>query len=99
MQGVPVEKFKDSELYLSPVLHVTESKDVEFSRPVTLKIPMSLDEDCDTLPIQFSHSQLRIFRKSENSEDGEAQWEDITDEVKGSLQGNVVMFQVQHFSG
>ena len=102
VQEVPVEKFRDSKLYPSPVLYITASKDVTFLRPVTLKIPMSLDEDFDTLPTQFSCDQLRIlFRKSENSEDGAAQWEDITDKVKESLQlvDNVVIFQVRHFSG
>ena len=94
VQGVPVEKFKDLELYPSPVLHVTASKDVEFLRPVTLKIPMSLDEDCNTLSTQFSCGQLRIFRNSE----GEAQWEDITEQVKGKLEDDVVIFHVQHFS-
>ena len=63
---------------------------------------MSLRKFVDAALPPFEPNQARVlFLRSEDSTNEEGWWEDITDEVKGSLhfEDGVVDFEVRHFSG
>ena len=94
MQEVPGEEFKDQDVFLGPILRVSCSQIVEFSKPVTIQLPVSLRSD--QIP-----STCRVRVLFLNSVDEEKKWMEITDGLNCPVHfdGIFVRFQVERFSG
>jgi len=91
---VPREEFKDQEVLVGPVLRISCSEVVEFLKPVTIQLPVSLGDFPDVPKCRVRVLFLR-------SADEQKKWVEITEDVKKSIafDGKTVRFQVQRFSG
>ena len=98
MQEVPGEGFKDQDVFLGPILRVSCSQIVEFSKPVTIQLPVSLSSDQERIPGP-SKCRVRVLFLNSNGED--KKWMEITDGLKCpvNFDGTFVTFQVERFSG
>ena len=98
MQEVSGEEFKDQEVFLGPILRVSCSQIVEFSKPVTIQLPVSLRSDQERIPGP-SKCRVRVLFLNSNGED--KKWMEITDGLKCpvNFDGTFVRFQVERFSG
>ena len=98
MQEVPSEEFEGQDVFLGPVLRITCPQLVEFLKPVTIQLPVSLRSDQKGTP-DPSTSRVRVL--SLNSDSENKQWMEITDDLKSpvNFDGTFVTFQVEHFSG
>ena len=98
MQEVPGEEFKDQDVFLGPILRVSGSQIVEFSKPVTIQLPVSLRSDQEKIPVP---STCRVRVLFLNSVDKEKKWMEITDGLNCPVHfdGTFVRFQVERFSG
>ncbi|CAH3024695.1 unnamed protein product, partial [Porites evermanni] len=98
VQEVPGEEFKDQDVFLGPILRVCCSQIVEFSKPVTIQLPVSLRSDQEKIPVP---STCRVRVLFLNSDDEEKKWMEITDGLKCPVHfdGTFVRFQVERFSG
>ena len=85
-------------MFLGPVLRITCPQLVEFLKPVTIQLPVSLRSDQKRTP-DPSTSRVRVL--SLNSDSENKQWMEITDDLKSpvNFDGTFVTFQVEHFSG
>ena len=98
MHEVPREKFKGQEVVVGPILRISCSEVVEFSKPVTIQLPVSLgDEQLDIPDVSKCRVRVLFLR----SADEQKEWVEITEDVKSSTRfdGKTVRFQVQRFSG
>ena len=98
MQEVPGEEFKGQDVFLGPILRVSCSQIVEFSKPVTIQLPVSLGSDQERIPGP-SKCRVRVLFLNSNGED--KKWMEITDGLKCpvNFDGTFVRFQVERFSG
>ena len=99
MQEVPRDEFKGKEVLAGPILRISCCEVVDFLKPVTIQLPVSLrtDEQLDIPDVSKFHVRVLFLR----SEDGQKEWVEITEHVKNSIRfdGKTVRFQVQRFSG
>ena len=98
MQEVPSEEFEGQDVFLGPVLRITCPQLVEFLKPVTIQLPVSLRSDQEGTP-DPSTCCVRVL--SLNSDGENKKWVEITDDLKSpvNFDGTFVTFQVEHFSG
>ena len=98
MQEVPSEDFKGKEFLVGPILRVSCSEVVEFLKPVTIQLPVSLRDEQLDIPVA---SKCRVRVLFLRSADEQKEWVEITEDVRNStiFDGKTVRFQVQRFSG
>ena len=98
MQEVPRENFAGKEILVGPILRISCGEVVEFLKPVTIQLPISLGGEQLGIP---DVSQRRVRVLFQRSDDEQEEWVEITEDVKNSARfdGKTVRFQVQRFSG
>ena len=98
MQEVPREDFKSKEVLVGPILRISCSEVVEFLKPVTIQLPVSLGAEHLDIP-DVSKCRVRVLFL--RSGDEQKKWVEITEDVKTSTRfdGKTLRFQVQRFSG
>ena len=83
---------------VGPILRISCREVVEFLKPVTIQLPVSLgDEQLDIPDVSKCNVRVLFLR----SEKDRKEWVEITEDVKNSttFDGTTVRFQVQRFSG
>ena len=98
MQEVPPEEFRGKELAIGPILRISCSEVVEFLKPVTIQLPVSLgDKQLDIPDVSKCRVRVLFLR----SEEEHKEWVEITDGLNNStsFDGKTVRFQVLRFSG
>ena len=90
MQEVPGEEFKDQDVFLGPILRVSCSQIVEFSKPVTIQLPVSLRSDQEKIPVP---STCRVRVLFLNSDDEEKKW------MESQMALNVLLILTGHLLG
>ena len=98
VQEVLNEDFEGDGKFLGPVLRIKCVEAVQFLKPVTIQLPISLREQED-MNLNPTTCHVRVlFLKSDN---GKKEWIDITDDLVNppSLDGKFVRFHVNRFSG
>lgn len=98
MQEVPRDEVEGKEVLVGPILRISCSEVVEFLKPVTIQLPVSLG----TEQVDISDVSKRCVRVLFLKSAGEhREWVEITENVKNSIRfdGKTVRFQVQRFSG
>ena len=98
MHEIPREEFKGKEVVVGPILRISCGEVVEFLKPVTIQLPVSLGDEQLDIP-DVSKCRVRVlFLKSEEEQ---KEWVEITEDVKNSIRfdGKTVRFQVRRFSG
>lgn len=98
MQEVPRDEFKGKEVVVGPILRISCREVVDFLKPVTIQLPVSLRTEQLGIP---DVSKFRVRVLFLRSEDEQREWIEITEDVKNSIRfdGKTVRFQVQRFSG
>ena len=99
VQEVLNEAFEGDGKFLGPVLRIKCVEAVQFLKPVTIQLPISLREQED-MNLNPTTCHVRVlFLKSDH--DGQKEWIDITDDLVNppSLDGKFVRFHVKRFSG
>ncbi|XP_015775029.1 PREDICTED: uncharacterized protein LOC107353219 isoform X2 [Acropora digitifera] len=98
VQEVPQDEFQDLHLFAGPILHISDSSETEFLKPVTVQLPVCLREKTPTIP-NPSMWRARIFYLRSETESKE--WIEISSELDNpaTYDGKVVKFQVRRFSG
>ena len=83
---------------VGPILRIFCREVVEFLRPVTIQLPVSLGDEQLNIP-DVSKCNVRVLFL--RSEEDRKEWVEITEDVKKStaFNGTTVRFQVQRFSG
>ena len=98
MQEVPRDEVKGKEVLVGPILRISCSEVIEFLKPVTIQLPVSLrTEQLDISDVSKRYVRV-LFLKSAYEQ---KEWVEITEDVKNSIRfdGKTVRFQVQRFSG
>ena len=98
MQEVPRDEVKGKEVLVGPILRISCGEVIEFLKPVTIQLPVSLrTEQLDISDVSKRYVRV-LFLKSA---DEQKEWVEITEDVKNSIRfdGKTVRFQVQRFSG
>ena len=98
VQEVSNEEFEAEGKFLGPVLRIKCFEAVQFLKPVTIQLPISLREQED-LNLNPTTCLVRVlFLKSDNDQ---KEWIEITDDLvkPPSLDRNFVRFNVERFSG
>ena len=85
-------------MFLGPVLRITCPQRVEFLRPVTVQLPMSLQSDQEGTA-EPSTCRVRVLLLNSDGENKE--WMEITDDLRSpvNFDGTFVTFQVERFYG
>ena len=98
MQEVPGEEFKANDILIGPILRIVCDETVEFLKPVTITLPVSLGDTHHDFPDPTA-CRVRILFLSSDGEQKE--WKEITDDLKNpvTFDGMTVNFQVERFSG
>ena len=98
MQEVPGEEFKANDILIGPILRIVCDETVEFLKPVTITLPVSLGDTHHDFPDPTA-CRVRILFLSSDGEQRE--WKEITDDLKNpvTFDGMTVKFQVERFSG
>ena len=98
MQEVPGEEFKANDILIGPILRIVCDETVEFLKPVTITLPVSLGDTHHDFP-DLTACRVRILFLSSDGEQKE--WKEITDDLKNpvTFDGMSVNFQVERFSG
>ena len=97
VQEVSKEEFEVEGKFLGPVLRIKCFQAVQFLKPVTIQLPISLREQQD-LNVNATTCLVRVlFLKPDNDQ---KEWIDITDDLvkPPSLDGKFVRFHVERFS-
>jgi len=95
---IPPEEFEGHDVVVGPILRISCSEVVDFLKPVTIQLPISLEhEQLDMPDVSKCHVRV-LFLRSENER---KEWIEITDDVKNwtRFDGETIRFQVQRFSG
>ena len=95
---VPNEEFEGEDKLLGPVLRIRCFEAVQFLKPVTIQLPISLREQ-QIMRLNLTTCHVRVlFLTSDN---GQKEWIEITDDLAKPpiLDGRFVTFHVQRFSG
>ena len=98
MQEVPSDEFQEAGVFLGPILRINCFETVQFSRSVTIQLPLSLRGEQLLLPDQTTCRVRVLFLKSDEKQ---KEWIEITDDLgkRASFDGKFVRFQVERFSG
>ena len=98
VQEVPSDEFQEGGVFLGPILRINCIETVQFSRSVTIQLPLSLREQQVLLPDPTTYRVRVLFLKSD---DQEKEWTEITDDLgkPASFDGKFVRFQDERFSG
>ncbi|KAK2560114.1 hypothetical protein P5673_017078, partial [Acropora cervicornis] len=98
LQEVCQRPFRQKQILPGPILRITSSKVVDFLKPVAVQLPLSLSEP-HRKDIDMSVARVRILLKESGSEKQE--WIEITEKLETlpRFDGNVITFDVSHFSG
>ena len=98
VQEVPGEEFEVNDILIGPVLRIVCDEMVEFLKPVTITLPVSLGDTHHDFPNPTT-CRVRILFLSSDGEQKE--WLDITEDLKSpvTFDGMTVKFQVERFSG
>ena len=99
VQEVPNDELQEAGFFLGPILRINcFSETVQFSRSVTIQLPISLREQQVLLPDPTTCRVRVLFLKSD---DQEKEWIEVTDDLgkPARFDGKFVKFQVERFSG
>ena len=98
MQEVPGEEFKANDILIGPILRIVCDETVEFLKPVTITLPVSLGDTHHDFPDPTA-CRVRILFLSSDGEQKE--WKEITEDLKNpvTFDGTTVKFEVERFSG
>ena len=97
VQEVKNAEFEEEGIFLGPVLRIKCNGPVQFLRPVTIQLPISLREK-QNLKLNPTTCHVRVlFLKSD---DEQKEWIEITDDLEKppTLDGKFVTFHVERFS-
>ena len=97
MQQVPNDGFEERKVFVSPVLHISCTIELDFKEPASIRIPITLEQDQMKL-LDLSNCHIRIFYQSKKRTTSQ-EWVEITSELEtpAKLENGVVSFQVNHF--
>ena len=98
VQEVPNDELQEGGLFLGPILRIKCFETVQFSRSVTIQLPISLREQQVLLPDPTTCRVRVLFLKSD---DQEKEWIEVTDDLvePASFDGKFIRIQVERFSG
>ena len=98
VQEVPNEEFEGGHLVPGPVLRINCSEAVQFIKPVTIQLPISLREQQVLTQVPTTCCVRVLFLKSD---DGPKKWIEITDDLvkPASFDEKFVNIYVERFSG
>ena len=85
-------------MLLGPVLRITCPQLVEFLKPVTIQLPVSLQSDQEGNPDPSTCRVRVLFLKSDGED---KKWMEITDDLRSpvNFDGKFVTFQSERFCG
>ena len=97
VQEVSNEEFKAGDKFLGPVLRIKCFEAVQFLKPVTIQLPISLREQ-EYLNLDLTTCLVRVLFL--NSDNDQKKWIEITDDLvkPPSLDRKFVRFHVERFS-
>ncbi|XP_074606327.1 uncharacterized protein LOC141859379 [Acropora palmata] len=97
LQEVSQRQFRQMQILAGAILRITSSKAVDFLKPVTVQLPLSLSEP-QRKDIDMSVARVRILFKESSLEKQE--WIEITDKLETlpRFNGNTISFTISHFS-
>ena len=97
VQEVPNKEFEEEGVFLGPILRIKSFGLVQFFKPVTIQLPVSLRDQQDFKPDPIEY-RVRVFFM--NCEKEKKEWTELTDLVEPTkFDGKFVRIQVQRFSG
>ena len=99
VQEVPNEEFEEEGVFLGPILRIKCSEVVQFFRPVTIQLPVSLRDRQD---VKLDPSKCHVRVLFLNCEEEKKKWTELTDLVEPTqFDGKFVRIQhkIQRFSG
>ena len=97
VQEVPNKEFGEEGVFLGPILRIKCFGLVQFFRPVTIQLPVSLRDQQDFNPDPTKCHVRVLFL---NCEEEKKEWVELKDLVKpAQFDGNFVRIEVQRFSG
>ena len=84
-------------MFLGPVLRITCPQLVEFLKPVTIQLPMTLQGDQEGTPDPSTFVRVLFL----NSDGEDKEWMEMTDDLRSPVHfdGTFVTFQVERFYG
>ncbi|XP_068705804.1 ankyrin-3-like isoform X2 [Montipora foliosa] len=97
LQEVSQKLFRKKKILPGPILRISP-RAVDFLKPVTIQLPLSLGERYRRRDIEMSKVRVRVLSKESSSE--EQEWIEITDklETPPRFDGDIITFEVRHFS-
>ena len=95
MQEIPQRAFRGKEVCASPILRVTSPDPLQFRKPVTIQLPLTVRGESSDVP-DVSSCSVRILFQESASEEGK--WTELTLDTPASCDGMVIKFSVKHFS-
>ena len=97
VQEVPNKEFEEEGVFLGPILRIKCFEVVQFLRPVTIQLPVSLRDQEDFNPDPTKCHVRVLFL---NCEEEKKEWIELTDPVEPTqFDAKLVRIQVQRFSG
>ena len=99
VQEVPNEDFEEKGVFRGPILRIKCFEVVQFLRPVTIQLPVSL-RDRQDVKLDPSKCHVRVWLL--NCEEENVEWTELTDLVEPTqFDGKFVRIQhkIQRFSG
>ena len=97
VQEVPNKEFEEEGVFLGPILRIKCFEVVQFLRPVTIQLPVSLRDQEDFNPDPTKRHVRVLFL---NCEEEKREWIELTDLVEPTqFDAKLVRIQVQRFSG
>ncbi|XP_068704314.1 uncharacterized protein [Montipora foliosa] len=98
LQEVSQKLFKKKQILPGPIIRITTPRAVEFLKPVTIQLPLSLEERYRRRDIDLSIGRVRVLFKESSLE--EQEWKEITGKLGAPprFDGNIITFEVTHFS-
>ena len=97
VQEVPNKEFEEEGVFLGPILRIKCFEVVQFLRPVTIQLPVSLRDQEDFNPDPTKCHVRVLFL---NCEEEKREWIELTDLVEPTqFDAKLVRIQVQRFSG
>ena len=96
VQEVPNKEFEEEGVFLEPILRIECFEVVQFFRPVTIQLPVSLRDQRDFNPDPTKCHVRVLFL---NCEEEKKEWIELTDLVEPTqFDAKFVRIQVQRFS-
>ena len=97
VQEVPNKEFEEEGVFLGPILRIKCFEVVQFFRPVTIQLPVSLRDQEDFNPDPTKCHVRVLFL---NCEEEKREWIELTDQVETTqFDAKLVRIQVQRVSG